>query len=406
METTFNKLLARQIKRHFGPVNQLPEELTALFLKINESYNNFDDDANLTKNMIEISSQELRDAFEIQKQNAEKDKETINKIKEAIFALNSKHGNDIEGDYNSLDSNYLFNSLINLIEERKQAEIELTNLKAAVEQSSSTVVITNLTGKIQYVNKKFTTNTGYTFQEAMGANPRILKSDEMGPEKYKELWTTISSGNEWRGEFHNKRKDGSLFWEFASISPICDANGNITSYLAVKDDITERKLAEQRLQESELRFAVAIEGGNAGIWDWDMLKNEVIYSIQWKKMLGYEDHEIENVFEGWKKLWHPDDTEAIEQSINDHLAGLTEKFEIIHRCKHKDGSWRWMITRGKMLKDINHVPYRWIGTNIDITELKQAESDLQKAVAVAEAANKSKSEFLANMSHEIRTPLN
>ena len=88
METNFNKLLARQIKRHFGSVNQLPDELYELFMKINDSYNNFEDDANLTKNMIEISSQELRDAYEIQKQNAENHRGTINKIKEAIFALN------------------------------------------------------------------------------------------------------------------------------------------------------------------------------------------------------------------------------------------------------------------------------------------------------------------------------
>ena len=406
MNKTLNKLLARQIKKHFGSADQYPAALSGFLTDINDSYNDFEDEAALTKNMIEISSQELRDAYENQKQNAEKHMETVTKIKEAINALNSKSNKLVDSDHNSLDSNYLFNSLLNLIEERKQSEIELTKLKVAVEQSSSTVVITSLTGKIQYVNQKFIKTTGYSYQEAMGANPRILKSNEMPNGWYKELWDTISSGNEWRGEFHNKRKDGTLYWEFASISPIFDGNGEITSFLAVKDDITERKITEQRLQESELRFAVAIEGTNAGIWDWDMQKNEVAYSLQWKKMLGYEDSEIENVFDGWKKLWHPDDVQSIEKSIHDHLNGWTEKYEVIHRCKHKDGSWRWMITRGKMLRDKDNTPYRWIGTNIDITDLKEAENNLQKAVAVAEAANKAKSEFLANMSHEIRTPLN
>jgi PAS domain S-box-containing protein len=171
-------------------------------------------------------------------------------------------------------------------------------------------------------------------------------------------------------------------------------------------DITDRKNAEEKLLESEIRFSAAIEGTEAGIWDWDIVKDEVVFFKQWKAMLGYEDAEIENLFEGWKNLWHPDDVVAIEKSLTDHLSGLTEKYEIIHRCRHKDGSWHWIMTRGKLLRDIGGTPYRWIGTNIDITAQKQAEEDLIIAKKQAEAGSKAKSEFLANMSHEIRTPLN
>jgi len=130
--------------------------------------------------------------------------------------------------------------------------------------------------------------------------------------------------------------------------------------------------------ESELRFAVAIEGTEAGIWDWNMVKNEVVFSPQWKAMLGYEVAEIENTLDGWKRLWHPDDAETIERAVADHLAGVSEKYEIIHRCRHKNGSWRWIMTRGKILKDANGQAYRWIGTNIDITLQKQAEQELQR----------------------------
>ena len=138
-------------------------------------------------------------------------------------------------------------SVFSDITERKQAEDKLRKLTRAVEQSPATVVITNLEGSIEYVNPKFTQITGYTPEEAIGQNPRVLKSGEQPAEYYKVLWETISSGKEWRGEFHNKKKNGEFYWESASISPIKDKRGNITHYLAVKEDITAQKKAEQEL---------------------------------------------------------------------------------------------------------------------------------------------------------------
>lgn len=138
-------------------------------------------------------------------------------------------------------------SVFSDITERKQAEDKLRKLSQAVEQSPVTVVITDLEGSIEYVNPKFTQITGYTPVEAIGQNPRVLKSGEQSAEYYKVLWETISSGKEWRGEFHNKKKNGEFYWESASISPIIDRRGNITHYLAVKEDITLRKKAEQEL---------------------------------------------------------------------------------------------------------------------------------------------------------------
>jgi len=135
------------------------------------------------------------------------------------------------------------------ITERKRAEQELLKLSRAVEQSPATVVITDLQGNIEYVNPKFCQLTGYTAEEAMGQNPRILKSGMTPQEEYRKLWTTIMSGGEWRGEFLNKKKNGELYWESASISPIRNAEGTITHFLAVKEDITERKKAEEEIRK-------------------------------------------------------------------------------------------------------------------------------------------------------------
>jgi len=136
------------------------------------------------------------------------------------------------------------------ITERIEASKKLLTLSKAVENSPASVVITDPDGMIEYVNPKFTRVTGYTAQEAIGQNPRILKSGALSPKFYERMWETILSGEIWQGEFHNKRKSGEDYFEAATISPIRDENGNITHFVAVKEDITERKRTEQELKKS------------------------------------------------------------------------------------------------------------------------------------------------------------
>lgn len=136
------------------------------------------------------------------------------------------------------------------ITERKQAEEKTRILSTAVEQSDSSIVITDKNGDIEYVNPAFYKVTGYTYQEALGKNPRILKSGVTTENEYSNLWKTISSGSVWKGEFSNKKKNGELYWESASISPILNESGEISHYVAVKEDITERKQAEELLKHA------------------------------------------------------------------------------------------------------------------------------------------------------------
>lgn len=140
------------------------------------------------------------------------------------------------------------------ITSRKQAEMELRKLSAAVEQSPVSIVITDMRGNIEYVNPRFCQVTGYSSDEVRGRNPRILKSGETSDDVYKSLWETITSGKEWSGELHNRKKSGELFWEFVRIIPLLSDAGAITNFMAVKEDITLRKelTAREQLRQEQL----------------------------------------------------------------------------------------------------------------------------------------------------------
>ncbi|MBW6482516.1 MAG: PAS domain S-box protein [Vicingaceae bacterium] len=130
---------------------------------------------------------------------------------------------------------------------RVLAEREINKLSIALDQSPVTVIITDLNGDIEYVNPNFEKTTGYSLKEVKGKNPKLLKSGETSVEIYKQLWETISAGGVWKGEFHNIKKDGTLFCERASIGPILNKNGEIINYVALKEDITEKKSIEKQL---------------------------------------------------------------------------------------------------------------------------------------------------------------
>ncbi len=142
------------------------------------------------------------------------------------------------------------------ITENKSREEMLQQLSLAVEQSSVSVVITDPAGKISYVNRKFIDSSGYSTDEVMGKNPKILNSGYSPAEFYKDLWSTISQGREWRGDFRNRKKNGEFFWESATITPVTDQAGQITHYLAIKEDVTERRVLEGQLRQAQKLEAI------------------------------------------------------------------------------------------------------------------------------------------------------
>ncbi|SNR40678.1 PAS domain S-box-containing protein [Lutibacter agarilyticus] len=208
---------------------------------------------------------------------------------------------EIRTRHTKLNGESLIIGLARDISERKKRETENIKLSTAVEQSENVIIITNLNAEIEYVNPKFTQLTGYTSNEAIGKNPSILGSKSQPKEYYKKMWETISAGNIWKGEFENKTKSGKHFWENVTITPIKNKFGKIVNYLAIKEDITERKNAENNLKnayktikDKEDYLSQILQTANEGFWI--INKDAITINVNEKlcKILGLKEPEIIN----------------------------------------------------------------------------------------------------------------
>ncbi|WP_224981395.1 PAS domain S-box protein [Geomonas agri] len=299
-----------------------------------------------------------------------------------------------------------FNRMIAELRRQKESAREL---RLAIDQAPVTVMVTDRDGRIEYVNPHFTRVTGYSAEEVLGQNPRIVKSGYHPREFYTEMWQTVLSGCKWRGEMRNRRKNGDLYWESALISSVTDDSGEIRNFVAVKEDITERKRAEEALIRSDERIRLLLESTAEAIFGMDLLGNCTFANRACATLLGYSGTE-ELLGKNMHLLIHhtsPDGTPNPVQECPLYRVlrgeqGLHNNDQVFWRA---DGTsfaveyWSYPQLQGGELVG-------GVVTFFDITERRRAEKELRRATEAAEAATRAKSEFLANMSHEIRTPMN
>ncbi|MBT8317703.1 MAG: PAS domain S-box protein [Lutibacter sp.] len=219
-----------------------------------------------------------------------------------------------------------------LTERNKYIE-DAKKLTTAIEQSSNTIVITDIHGTIEYVNPKFTDLTGYSYEEAIGKNPSVLKSDYHTKEFYSEIWETISSGESWSGEFQNKTKNGTIFWEQSTITPIKNNAGKITNYLAVKEDITAKKNSQQNLdvafnflKENEDYLSTILKSMNEGFWAVDENNITTEVNPEMCKILGCKEDDIVGV--SVYNFLDVENTKILKEQDAKKDKNLTSQYEI------------------------------------------------------------------------------
>ena len=309
------------------------------------------------------------------------------------------------------DGSVLWHGFITDITERNRIQQTLqeseNRFRSMADSAPVLIWIAGLDKLCYFFNKVWLDFTGRTLEQEMG-NGWV---EGVQPEDFERCLTIYSTSFDARQafsmEYRLRRFDGEYRWILDNGVPRFDEQGSFLGYIGSCIDITELKLLNQKLAESQQSLELALDSGDMGIWDWNFPSGKVIFNHRYCAMLGYSVEEIEPHVSGWEKRVHPDDWSEIYASLQPHLKGETPAYISEHRLQHKDGHWIWVQTRGKVVeRDSQGQAYRIVGTHTDVTQRKLFEEELRLAKEMAETAVKAKSNFLANMSHEIRTPMN
>lgn len=261
-------------------------------------------------------------------------------------------------------------------EKLDEAMAELNCLQQAIDQHAI-VEVSGPDGRILSANGKFTQISGYSNQELVGDEHDRLNSGVHDKQLFTDMWRSISHGHTWHGEICNRAKDGSLFWVDTTIVPFTNHHNQITKYVAIRTDITGLKRAEQRARESEERYALAERGANDGLWDWNLLTNEVYFSPRAKCLLGYGVDDAIQTPEAWFRRIDERHAMQFQADLALHTAGTTPQLRNEHCILAPGSPPLWLLCRGIAVRNDRGQAVRLAGSLTDITRQKEAEEHLR-----------------------------
>ena len=255
------------------------------------------------------------------------------------------------------------------ISEQIKKEEEFHLITKVVSKTKDAVVITNPSGQIVWVNNAFSKISEYTKEEVIGKKPgSLLQGKKTNQNTVEDIRKAVKQKEEIDVNILNYSKSGKEYWLNINISPIYDEKNQIEYFIAIERDVTKEIIQQEEKKIADERWKIAIENSNYGLWDWNILTNETYFSDAWKKTLGFNIDEISNHVDEWTKRVHPEDISLAEKEIEKHLNGLTSFYESMHRILCKDGSYKWILDRGKIVEwNSDGKPLRMIGTHNDLT---------------------------------------
>jgi PAS domain S-box-containing protein len=237
-------------------------------------------------------------------------------------------------------------------------------------------------GNFNYISPSCERITGYSVKE-FESSPELLLQITLPADRKllaDHLEEELHSKKICHLDFRIRSKAGKEVWISHFCQPAYDVHNEFVGRRASNRDITNRMKMSQELAESEKRLRLALDASSDGVWDWNLIEDEVYYGQNWHRLLGYTDEDMKTKTLSWDKVMHPDDMERTLKKLEEHIAGQTKRYEIEFRMKRKDGDWQWILSRGKIVEwDEAGRPSRFIGTHTDIGRLKDVEKELNVA---------------------------